>query len=182
MIAVPWLHAEQGYKGIADYETGRRRGPRAVNSPVVANGDNSISPAKAGAGCSRRTGAERSLSAAPRKGRPWIFADSAHHPSHRDRRDASPPHVADGQGLLLEHLDDHYNRSMAIRTAFAAQEHLACLERLPAARHSAANDRIEFVRGAQARASAPVSTCLADAYSAHALLPTSHRATSLPAH
>jgi tRNA-dihydrouridine synthase B len=103
MIAVHGRTREQGYKGAAEYETVAAV-KRAVRIPVVANGDID-SPAKARA-VFAATGADAIMIGRAAQGRPWIFADIAHHLATGEA--AAAPRVADVKGWLLEHLDDHY--------------------------------------------------------------------------
>ena len=104
MIAVHGRTREQGYKGQAEYETAAAV-KRAVAIPVVANGDID-SPAKARE-VFAATGADAIMIGRAAQGRPWIFADIAHHLATGEA--AQPPQVVDVKGWLLEHLDDHYH-------------------------------------------------------------------------
>ena len=94
MIAVHGRTREQGYKGSAEYET-IAAVKRALKIPVVANGDID-SPAKARE-VFAATGADAIMIGRAAQGRPWIFADIAHHLATGES--APPPQRRRRQGL-----------------------------------------------------------------------------------
>ena len=103
MIAVHGRTREQGYQGSAEYDTVAAV-KRAVAIPVVANGD--IDSAAKAREVFAATGADAIMIGRAAQGRPWIFADIAHHLATGET--APAPRVADVKGWLLEHLEDHY--------------------------------------------------------------------------
>jgi tRNA-dihydrouridine synthase B len=103
MLTVHGRTREQGYKGLAEYET-IAAVKSAVRIPVVANGDVD-SPEKA-RHVLAATGADAVMVGRAAQGRPWIFREIAHFlatGAHLAR-----PLVAEVQRALLEHLQDHY--------------------------------------------------------------------------
>ena len=103
MIAVHGRTREQGYKGLAEYDTiGEVKA--ALRIPVVANGDID-SPEKA-RDVLAYTGADAVMVGRAAQGRPWIFRELTHFLA--TGRHLAPPLVADVKRLLLDHLLDHY--------------------------------------------------------------------------
>ena len=119
MVAVHGRTREQGYKGEAEYETVAAV-KRAVNIPVVANGDID-SPAKACA-VFEATGADAIMIGRAAQGRPWIFAEIAHY--LETGREAPPPRVRDVRHWLLEHLDDHHHLYGKAAGVLTARKHI----------------------------------------------------------
>ena len=119
MVSVHGRTREQGYKGVAEYDT-----IAAVKSalciPVVANGDID-SPAKA-AEVLARTGADAVMVGRAAQGRPWIFGDIAHFLATGGHR--PPPTVRQVQRWLLEHLDDHYSLYGEFAGVRTARKHI----------------------------------------------------------
>jgi len=119
MVTVHGRTREQGYKGVAEYDT-----IAAVKSalciPVVANGDID-SPAKA-AEVLARTGADAVMVGRAAQGRPWIFGDIAHFLATGGHR--PPPTVRQVQRWLLEHLDDHYSLYGEFAGVRTARKHI----------------------------------------------------------
>jgi tRNA-dihydrouridine synthase B len=103
MVTVHGRTREQGYAGIAEYETVAAV-KAALTIPVVANGDID-SPAKAHAVLAQ-TKADALMIGRAAQGRPWIFREIAHFLSTGET--LPPPPTRDVQGWLLEHLEDHY--------------------------------------------------------------------------
>ena len=103
MIAVHGRTREQGYKGLAEYDT-IAAVKAALRIPVVANGDID-SPEKA-RDVLAYTGADAVMVGRAAQGRPWIFREVAHFLATGTH--LAPPLVADVQRLLHEHLLDHY--------------------------------------------------------------------------
>jgi len=104
MLAVHGRTREQGYKGVAEYET-IAAVKDAVRIPVVANGD-ITSPEKARA-VLRYTGADALMVGRAAQGRPWIFREIAHF-LETDTH-LAPPLVSEVKRLLVGHLLDHYH-------------------------------------------------------------------------
>ncbi|WP_029527603.1 tRNA dihydrouridine synthase DusB [Polaromonas glacialis] len=103
MIAVHGRTREQGYKGLAEYDT-IAEVKAALRIPVVANGDID-SPEKA-RDVLVYTGADALMVGRAAQGRPWIFRELTHFLA--TGRHLAPPLVADVKRLLLDHLLDHY--------------------------------------------------------------------------
>ncbi len=103
MIAVHGRTREQGYKGLAEYDT-IAEVKAALRIPVVANGDIS-SPEKA-RDVLAYTGADAVMVGRAAQGRPWIFREVTHFLATGSH--LAPPLVADVKRLLLDHLLDHY--------------------------------------------------------------------------
>ncbi|MEO6362016.1 MAG: tRNA-dihydrouridine synthase, partial [Caldimonas sp.] len=119
MIAVHGRTREQGYKGSAEYDTVAAV-KRAVAVPVVANGDID-SPARARE-VFAATGADAVMIGRAAQGRPWIFAEIAHHLATGGTLPA--PRVRDVCGWLLEHLDDHYSLYGEFAGVRSARKHI----------------------------------------------------------
>jgi tRNA-dihydrouridine synthase B len=119
MVAVHGRTREQGYRGDAEYDT-IAAVKRAVAIPVVANGDID-SPAKARE-VFERTGADAIMIGRAAQGRPWIFAEIAHHLATGGT--AESPRVLDVKGWLLEHLDDHYRLYGEYAGVRSARKHI----------------------------------------------------------
>ena len=103
MVAVHGRTREQGYKGLAEYDT-IAAVKAALRIPVVANGDIS-SPEKARAVLAY-TGADAVMVGRAAQGRPWIFREMVHFMATGTH--LAPPLVAEVKRLLLDHLLDHY--------------------------------------------------------------------------
>jgi len=103
MVTVHGRTREQGYKGLAEYDTVAAV-KAALQIPVVANGDID-SPEKALA-VLQRTGADALMVGRAAQGRPWIFREIAFF--LETGLHLAPPATRDVQRWLLEHLHDHY--------------------------------------------------------------------------
>ena len=103
MVAVHGRTREQGYKGLAEYDT-IAEVKAALRIPVVANGDIG-SPEKA-RDVLAYTGADAVMIGRAAQGRPWIFRELTHFMATGTH--LAPPLVADVKRLLLDHLLDHY--------------------------------------------------------------------------
>lgn len=115
MIAVHGRTREQGYGGLAEFDTVAAV-KAAVRVPVVANGDID-SPHKARAVLAA-TGADAIMLGRAAQGRPWIFREIAHFMATGTL--LAPPLVAEVRQLLREHLHDHYTLYgdyLGVRTA-----------------------------------------------------------------
>ena len=119
MVAVHGRTREQGYRGEAEYDT-IAAVKQAVAIPVVANGDID-SPEKARE-VFERTGADAIMIGRAAQGRPWIFAEIAHHLATGGT--AESPRVLDVKGWLLEHLDDHYRLYGEYAGVRSARKHI----------------------------------------------------------
>ena len=103
MLTVHGRTREQGFKGVAEYET-IAAVKAAVSIPVVANGDID-SPRKAAAVLAA-TGADALMIGRAAQGRPWIFREIAHFLETGE--ELAAPSVAEARAWLIEHLHDHY--------------------------------------------------------------------------
>ncbi|HMO47249.1 MAG TPA: tRNA dihydrouridine synthase DusB [Rubrivivax sp.] len=115
MLVVHGRTREQGYKGLAEYDTVAAV-KAALRIPVVANGDID-SPHKA-LQVLRHTGCDALMIGRAAMGRPWIFGEIAHFLAHG--RPAPAPATHEVRQWLLEHLQDHYalyGEDLGVRTA-----------------------------------------------------------------
>ena len=115
MVAVHGRTREQGYQGLAEYDT-IAAVKAALRIPVVANGDIDT-PMKARE-VLLATGADAIMIGRAAQGRPWIFREVAHYLATGDL--LAPPPVRDAQRWLTEHLHDHYTlygEDLGVRTA-----------------------------------------------------------------
>ena len=103
MVTVHGRTREQGYKGLAEYDTVAAV-KAALRIPVVANGDID-SPEKA-RDVIALTGADAIMIGRAAQSRPWIFREIAHFLETGTHLDA--PEVLQAKSWLLEHLHDHY--------------------------------------------------------------------------
>jgi tRNA-dihydrouridine synthase B len=103
MVTVHGRTREQGYGGLAEYDTVAAV-KAAIDVPVVANGDID-SPAKA-RHVLLHTRADAVMIGRAAQGRPWIFREVVHHLKHGGT--LPPPSVRDVQRWLTDHLHDHY--------------------------------------------------------------------------
>ncbi|MEC5213500.1 tRNA-dihydrouridine synthase B [Polaromonas sp. CG_9.5] len=119
MIAVHGRTREQGYKGLAEYDT-IAEVKAALRIPVVANGDIS-SPEKA-RDVLAYTSADAVMVGRAAQGRPWIFREVAHFLATGTH--LAPPLVADVKTLLLDHLLDHYQLYGEFSGVRTARKHI----------------------------------------------------------
>ena len=115
MVTVHGRTREQGYKGLAEYDTVAAV-KAALKIPVVANGDID-SPEKARA-VLQYTGADALMIGRAAQGRPWIFREIAHYLATGEH--LASPLVAEVRRLLLAHLDEHhelYGERTGVRSA-----------------------------------------------------------------
>ena len=103
MVAVHGRTREQGYKGLAEYDT-IAEVKAALTIPVVANGD--ITSGEKARDVLAYTGADAVMLGRVAQGRPWIFREVAHFLATGTH--LAPPLVLDVKNLLLDHLLDHY--------------------------------------------------------------------------
>jgi len=120
MVAVHGRTREQGYKGLAEYDT-IAAVKAALRIPVVANGDID-SPEKA-RDVLAYTGADAVMVGRAAQGRPWIFREMTHFLATGTR--LAPPLVADVRRLLLDHLRDHYTLYGEFTGVRSARKHIA---------------------------------------------------------
>jgi len=119
MVTVHGRTREQGYKGVAEYDTIAAI-KAALRIPVVANGDID-SPAKARAVLAA-TGADALMIGRAAQGRPWIFREIAHFLA--TGRELAPPLVLEVRRALLAHLQDHYGLYGECTGVRSARKHI----------------------------------------------------------
>ena len=115
MVTVHGRTREQGYKGLAEYETVAEV-KAALRIPVVANGD-ITSPQKAQAVLAY-TGADAVMVGRAAQGRPWLFREITHYLATGEM--LAPPLVSEVKRLMLDHLREHcnlYGEFSGVRTA-----------------------------------------------------------------
>ena len=115
MVVVHGRTREQGYKGLAEYDTVAAV-KAGLSIPVVANGDID-SPQKA-LQVLQYTGCDALMIGRAAQGRPWIFREIAHYLQHGVP--AAAPATREVRQWLLEHLQDHYalyGEHIGVRTA-----------------------------------------------------------------
>lgn len=120
MLTIHGRTREQGYQGLAEYDT-ITAVKQAVQVPVVANGDID-SPEKARAVLAA-TGADALMVGRAAQGRPWIFREIGHFLATGTH--LPPPRVAELRSLLLEHLQDHYHLYGEQTGVRSARKHIA---------------------------------------------------------
>jgi len=119
MVSVHGRSREQGYKGLAEYDT-IAEVKAALRIPVVANGDID-GPEKASAVLAY-TGADAVMIGRAAQGRPWIFREVAHFIATGTA--LAPPLVAEIKRLLLDHLLDHYTLYGEFTGVRSARKHI----------------------------------------------------------
>jgi tRNA-dihydrouridine synthase B len=119
MIAVHGRTREQGYKGVAEYET-IAAVKSAVRIPIVANGD-ITTPEKA---CEvlTFTSADAVMIGRAAQGKPWIFREISHFMATGSH--LAPPLVAEVKRLLCDHLLDHYDLYGEFAGVRTARKHI----------------------------------------------------------
>jgi len=174
MVTVHGRTREQGYKGVAEYET-IAAVKAALRIPVVANGDID-SPEKASE-VLRLTGADAVMIGRAAQGRPWIFSEIAHFLATGVHLAA--PEVLQAKRWLLEHLEDHYKLYGEYAGVRSARKHIGwAVHALPGGEAFRAEmNRLESCE-AQVRAVTEWFDELADM---HVLLPASGGAANEPA-
>jgi tRNA-dihydrouridine synthase B len=120
MITVHGRTREQGFGGFAEYQTIKAI-KNAVRIPVVANGDVD-SPQKAKA-VLEFTKADALMIGRAAQGRPWIFREIAHYLS--TSIELAPPLIEEVRGLLLEHLQEHYDLYGSFIGVRSARKHIS---------------------------------------------------------
>jgi tRNA-dihydrouridine synthase B len=119
MLTVHGRTREQGYKGVAEYDT-IAAVKTALHIPVVANGDIN-SPEKAREVLAY-TGADAVMVGRAAQGRPWIFREMAHFLLTGEH--LAQPLVAEVKALLLAHLQDHYQLYGEFAGVRSARKHI----------------------------------------------------------
>ncbi len=145
MVTVHGRTREQGYKGLAEYDT-IAAVKAAVRIPVVANGD-ITSPQKARAVLDH-TGADAVMIGRAAQGRPWIFREVAHFLATGEL--LAPPLVAEVRRVLLAHLQDHHGLYGEFSGVRSARKHIGWYVRaLPGG--EAFRERMNLLQDSQAQ-------------------------------
>ena len=119
MIAVHGRTREQGYKGLAEYDT-IAEVKAALKIPLVANGD--IASPERARDVLAYTGADAVMIGRAAQGRPWIFRELTHFLATGSH--LAPPLVLDVKRLLLDHLLDHYQLYGEFTGVRTARKHI----------------------------------------------------------
>ena len=119
MVTVHGRTREQGYKGLAEYDT-IAEVKAALNIPVVANGD--INSGVKARHVLAYTGADAVMLGRVAQGRPWIFREVVHFLATGTQLAA--PLVMDVKRLLIDHLQDHYELYGEFTGVRSARKHI----------------------------------------------------------
>lgn len=119
MVTVHGRTREQGYKGLAEYDT-IAEVKAALTIPVVANGD--ITSGEKARDVLAYTGADAVMLGRVAQGRPWIFREVVHFLATGTQ--LAPPLVMDVKRLLLDHLQDHYELYGEFTGVRSARKHI----------------------------------------------------------
>jgi len=119
MVAVHGRTREQGYKGLAEYDT-IAEVKAALTIPVVANGD--ITGGEKARDVLAHTGADAVMLGRVAQGRPWIFREVVHFLATGTQ--LAPPLVIDVKRLLMDHLQDHYELYGEFKGVRSARKHI----------------------------------------------------------
>jgi tRNA-dihydrouridine synthase B len=119
MLAVHGRTREQGYKGMAEYET-ISAVKSSIRIPVVANGD--ITTPEKAREVLTLTGADAIMIGRAAQGKPWIFREIAHFMATGSH--LAPPLVDEVKRLLCEHLLDHYDLYGEFSGVRTARKHI----------------------------------------------------------
>ena len=119
MVTVHGRTREQGYKGLAEYDT-IAEVKAALIIPVVANGD--ITSGEKARDVLAYTGADAVMLGRVAQGRPWIFREVVHFLATGTQLAA--PLVMDVKRLLIDHLQDHYELYGEFTGVRSARKHI----------------------------------------------------------
>ncbi|MDI9333366.1 MAG: tRNA dihydrouridine synthase DusB [Cytophagales bacterium] len=119
MLTIHGRTREQGYKGVAEYDT-IAAVKAAVYVPVVANGD--ITTPQKAKDVLAATGADAVMIGRAAQGRPWIFREIVHFLAHGT--DLAAPSANEIKKLLLEHLLEHYDLYGEQVGLYTARKHI----------------------------------------------------------
>ena len=119
MVTVHGRTREQGYKGLAEYDT-IAEVKAALTIPVVANGD--ITSGQKARDVLAYTGADAVMLGRVAQGRPWIFREVVHFLATGTQ--LAPPLVMDVKRLLIDHLQDHYTLYGEFTGVRSARKHI----------------------------------------------------------
>ena len=119
LVTVHGRTREQGYKGLAEYDT-IAEVKAALTIPVVANGD--ITSGHKARDVLAYTGADAVMLGRVAQGRPWIFREVVHFLATGTQ--LAPPLVMDVKCLLIDHLQDHYDLYGEFTGVRSARKHI----------------------------------------------------------
>ena len=119
MVTVHGRTREQGYKGLAEYDT-IAEVKAALRIPVVANGD--ITSGVKARDVLAYTGADAVMLGRVAQGRPWIFREVVHFLA--TGKQLAAPLVMDVKRLLVDHLQDHYTLYGEFTGVRSARKHI----------------------------------------------------------
>jgi tRNA-dihydrouridine synthase B len=119
MVTVHGRTREQGYKGLAEYDT-IAEVKAALTIAVVANGD--ITSGEKARDVLAYTGADAVMLGRAAQGRPWIFREVVHFLA--TGTPLAPPLVLDVKRLLMDHLQDHYELYGEFTGVRSARKHI----------------------------------------------------------
>ena len=148
MLTIHGRTREQGYGGVAEYDT-IAAVKAVVRVPVVANGD-ITTPQKARAVLAI-TGADAVMIGRAAQGRPWIFREVAHFLATGQM--LASPLVAEVKRLLLDHLHEHYGLYGELTGVRSARKHIGWyVKSMPGA--EAFRARMNLLEGCEAQTAA----------------------------
>ncbi len=148
LLTVHGRTREQGYGGVAEYETVAAV-KAAVRVPVVANGD--IRTPEQARDVLDVTRADAVMIGRAAQGRPWIFREVAHFLATGSH--LPPPPVAEVRRVLLDHLQDHYALYGEYTGVRSARKHIGWyVKGLPGG--AAFRDRMNAIEDAAAQCDA----------------------------
>ncbi len=119
MLTVHGRTRNQGYSGHAEHETVAAI-KAAARIPVVANGD--VSSPEAAQAVLKRTGADAVMVGRAAQGNPWIFREISHF--LQTGQLLARPSWREMQGVLTEHLHDHYSLYGEYTGVRSARKHI----------------------------------------------------------
>ena len=120
MVTVHGRTREQGYKGLAEYDTVAAV-KAALKIPVVANGD--ITTPEKAKFVLDYTGADAVMIGRAAQGRPWIFREIDHYLKTGEHLPA--PEVIEIRTVMLEHLHDLYDFYGELTGMRMARKHIS---------------------------------------------------------
>ncbi|MBV8034081.1 MAG: tRNA dihydrouridine synthase DusB [Pelomonas sp.] len=119
MLTIHGRTREQGYKGLAEYDT-IAAVKAALSIPVVANGD--IDTPEKARDVLAYTQADALMIGRAAQGRPWIFREVAHFLATGEH--LPPPTIVEARDVLTEHLHDHYGLYGELSGVRSARKHI----------------------------------------------------------
>ena len=131
MLTVHGRTRDQGYKGVAEYDTMALIKSR-LQIPLVANGD--IDSPQQAQRVLQYTGCDAVMIGRAAQGRPWLFRELAHFLA--TGTELPPPSATELRDWMLAHLEDHYHLYGEASGVRSARKHLGWYARsLPVPAH-----------------------------------------------